>query len=314
MKRFFCFFLPCLFALFLAFGCSPRIKKEGPPLVLAGLPPYLGLVERLAGSWVESRSLIAPTADPHLFEVTPRDLANLDKAILLIGVGEPFEKKVAERLSQSNKQFTFLNLSQKLPILSCHDPYTISASDGHSHHHHHTCSAMGDLHFWLSPQMMSQAAELVCQELLVILPQYKDKLLENLAAFHREMDELNQKIEQIVTPYKESGFITSHAAFTYFSHDYHIYQIAIEAEGKQALLKDLKTLMHTAKTHKATFVIVQPQHENKGALIMAQKLHLPSFLVNPYEKDFKSTMITLAELIANNGSHPQPKDDHAPSH
>ena len=121
-----------LLVCFLMCACQSSVKPHRPPLILTGLPPYAWIVERLAGSEVEIRSLLGPSADPHLFEISPRDLTDIELAPVLIGVGEGFENRVATRLAEKNPHFVYLNFSKTLPRLSCHDPYTITAKSSHT--------------------------------------------------------------------------------------------------------------------------------------------------------------------------------------
>ena len=56
---------------------------------------------------------------------------------------------------------------------------------------------------------------------------------------------------------------------------------------------------HDFGRNKPTLAIALPQHNNKGAQLIAEKLRIPVRYVDPYAADYFDTMRKLSELIAN---------------
>ena len=54
-----------------------------------------------------------------------------------------------------------------------------------------------------------------------------------------------------------------------------------------------------AISQKAELALALPQYNNKGAQLIAEKLHLPVHLIDPYSSEYFETMRKLAHLIAD---------------
>lgn len=77
----------------LAAGCAPAAEEEGDdrPVVYASFYPVHDLVHRIAGDTIDLHTFMPADKDPHLWEPTPKDMAALSEADLLVVNGANFE-------------------------------------------------------------------------------------------------------------------------------------------------------------------------------------------------------------------------------
>ena len=57
--------------------------------------------------------------------------------------------------------------------------------------------------------------------------------------------------------------------------------------------------MQDVTDSKTTLAIAMPQHSNKGLELVAKKLHLNVYVIDPYAPDYFETMLHLAHLVAD---------------
>lgn len=278
MKTCFLTHLAIIYLAIICFGChfSSHLPVDQKPKVLVSIPPYLSIVSAIAGNTIDVNAAFPVGFDPHTSEITPKQVQAIQKCDLWIGVGEIYEKKLLALLKKRNENIQTIQLSQKIPLLSYSD-YLIGscAHDNSSHHSDH------DLHFWLSPVRLVTQAEIICEALVSISPKDADLYKQNLAKYVDEITSLDANIRLQLAPFKKRGIIVSHPFLGYLCHDYNLYQISIECEGKDLRPKDIHQILQFAKNHQIQSIFTSPQFNNKGARLIAKKLGYKTYEVDP---------------------------------
>lgn len=119
-------------------SCSPPshtgLNEEGIPVVTVPIPPYAGLVERLAGDAVEVRILVSENDDPHEYSPTPGELARASGSALYFTAGLPFEEILLEKLGGKGPEIVSLveGLDLRHFAEGEHD-HNHGHEDGHEH-------------------------------------------------------------------------------------------------------------------------------------------------------------------------------------
>ena len=288
--------LTILFALFLSSCNFFPLTKGAPkkPLVIVSAAPYEKVVEQIAGDTVAVRGIIPPDVDPHNFEPSPRDMGPLVHASLWIQVGEEFEYLLENRLSEISPSLKIIHLPQVTK--------TLTSTCNHAHHEH--CHDPVDTHYWLDPLTVIEQAKVITTFLTQIEPNNSSLYQKNFQQLKSELESLNKKLTKELTPYRGNVFLTTHAAYGYFSHRYDLKQIGIEAEdGKEMRSMDIQLVLQKARKYQDQLVgiLTQPQHVNRAAETIGETMNLPLFMVNPYEKDYLTTINKLAEITVEYG-------------
>lgn len=276
------FILLSAFCLALTSCSSAKTAAEpSKPLLLVSLPPYKTLVEQVAGDSFDVIAVVPLNADPHTYEPTSKQLTQLAKGQLWFRIGESFEGKLVPLLKAKS-----IDLREGVSMIE----------EGGCHCHGHSTQ---DRHIWLSPNMLSVQAEAIAAELSLKYPDQKEGFASRLSQLQADLKDLDLQIAVKMQLTKERAFIVSHPAFAYFCRDYHCRQLSVEHEGKEPRPKEVEELLAAAIEREAKIAISLPQHNNKGAQLIAGKLDIPVRMIDPYAADYAGTMLKLASLIAN---------------
>ncbi len=251
------------------------------PGVLVSIPPYIEFVEEIGGDLFDVKVALPKGADPHHFEISPKEFAKLSNAKLWIGIGESFENTLTSSLRKTSPDLQTINLTDAIP------KNLLENSHGST-----------DLHIWMSPKLAIYQAVAIKDALINLMPSKKDLITKNFAAFKQKLETLDNSLKDLIAPSKHRAIITSHGSFAYFCKEYDLVQITIEEEGKSPLPKNLKQVFQRARDHNAICVITEPQFSSKGAEMVRMQLALPTFCFDPLREDYITNMQEFGETIA----------------
>lgn len=261
-------------------GCAngkpaPHTSK---PQILVSIAPYRYIVEQIAGPDVEVSTIVPQNADPHSFEPTSRQVADLNRGTIWFLIGEPFEKKMVPVLKERNPRLAIVDL---LDGIDLHEEGC------------HCCDDHHDRHVWLSPKHTAAQADVIERALSAAFPDKKGLFQKNNDELKRKLMQLDVEIEAMLAPVKNRAILVSHPAFAYFCKDYNFEQVSVEFEGKDPRPKHLEQILK--KT--VALSIAMPQYNNKGTELISQKMNIPMHYIDPYSDDYFNTMRELAELL-----------------
>lgn len=274
--------------LFCCFGCrAPQNTCD----VLVSIPPYVYFVDRLTDGELRVESLVPGGANPHLYEPSPKQVASAEEAKLWIRLNENFEEKIVRILEAKNKNLLIVNLTEQLL------PFLSGSTSQCPHCAKHSKLQHIDLHFWLSPRLGKEQARIIASALCKSFPERSAQIKKNLTLFEKELDNTDTLLKEELAPYQDQIVIVSHAAFGYFCKDYNLQQLAIEQEGKDPLPEQIASLLQRAKNEPVRAILIQAQYNNKGAIIIADMLHLPTRNVDPYSADYINNLLYIGKCI-----------------
>ncbi len=232
-------------------ACPGERAAETRPLVMVSVLPQQYVVDRIAAGLVQVEVMIPPGANPHSYEPSLAKLGRLQDAALYVKVGHPnfpFEAAWLGRM---------LAETPGLPV--------VDTSAGLE-------SREGDPHVWVAPRHVERLAIQVEGALEKILPEHRDTLQANLAAFRAEIDVLDQQIRATLADKQGRKFLVFHPAWGYFAEAYGLEQLAIEHENKEPDPRELETLIEQARAYRIRVVFVQPQFDPAAARTLAHEI------------------------------------------
>ena len=95
------------------------------PLVYVSVLPQKYMIEQIAGDAVDVEVLVQPGHNPHSYDPTGKQMAQLSKASLLFTTGVPFEQTWLPRISKLNPDLVLVDSVKGIKR---------SEMEGHSHH------------------------------------------------------------------------------------------------------------------------------------------------------------------------------------
>lgn len=276
--------------MLLASSCGKKaVIPSQKPLLLVSIAPYRFLVGEIAGPEFEVKAIVPSTANPHSFEPTATQVAEIERGLAWFRIGEPFEGKILSLLQRKNPGLKTHDLREGIVLIE----------EGQSLGCHHCSMDHFDRHIWLSPRLAAQQAALIERNLSERFPEQTEKFKKNRIQLCEKLTALDQEIQGILKPVANRTLLVSHPAFGYFCKEYDFEQLSVEYEGKDPRPKHLEEILKKAVSESMEVALALPQYNNKGAQLIAERLHVPVHLIDPYSADYFETMRKLAHLIAD---------------
>jgi zinc transport system substrate-binding protein len=231
-------------------GSSPATGEE----VVASFYPLAYAAEQIGGNGVEVVDLTRAGQEPHDLELSPRDVARIHEAGLVVYVGHGFQPAVEDAVGDRTGRS--LDVLAGIRLLGTGDDV--------------------DPHVWLDPRRYEDVA----REIAVALgrPSRADPFVRRLMTLDRE---LSRGLRHCA----RRTLVTSHAAFGYFARRYGLRQVALvglapEAEPSPATVA---RLVDDVRATGATTVFTEPLVSPKLAQTVAREAGATTEPLDPVE-------------------------------
>lgn len=193
-----------------------------PPAVraIASTSIVADVVAAVGGSSVAVTSLVPRNADPHAFEPSPEDAAEVADADVLFVSGLGLDA-FASRLATG--------AGGRAPV----EVELSSGLDGVGG----TGTPMADPHVWFDPQNVAAWTERIAGALASIDPDHAPRYKDNAAAYRRRLAELDAAIGKRVSrvPEEQRLLVTDHTFLTHFARRYGFRQVGAVNPGVDTL-------------------------------------------------------------------------------
>lgn len=293
--------------LLAAAGCTGQAGSTAdtgatPLTVAVTILPQKQFVESIAGEHARVVVLVPPGANPHTYEPTARQLAEINSASVYVKVGSGIDVERAwmEKLAGVNPRMTIIDSSAGIPLIAGghhHDD-----DDAGDHEAGHADTEGTDPHIWLSPKNARIMVENTCRGLMEADPAHAAAYRANADAYQEKIDRLDEEIRQEIAEKKVRTIMVYHPAWSYFARDYGLIQIPIESDGKDPSPADLEYLIRQAKEEKITVIFASPESSSKSAEVIANEIGGSVVLVSGLEEDFLGNLATVSQAFASGGS------------
>jgi zinc transport system substrate-binding protein len=241
--------------------------EDARPVVVASIYPIGDLVRILAGDLVRVEVLLPAGASPATFDVTPRQLRDLQDGSLFLMIGGGLDEWVA-RLSEGGGRHTpAVRLSDGIPLLE---------GGGHE--------GSGNPHVWLDPILVRDLLLPKMEEALVrvapdgaVLIDLRTRLLSD------SLTQLDQEIRAALEPLKRRAFLSTHAAWSYFALRYGLDEVGVihSHPGQDPSSREMANLLEEAREHQIDCLFIEPQLGEVAARALATELSLPTCMLDP---------------------------------
>jgi zinc transport system substrate-binding protein len=194
--------------------------------VVAAFYPLAFAAQAVGGPGLEVRNLTPSGAEPHDIELTPRDVAAVQRARLVLYLSHGFQPALEEAVRGAK--------GRRVDVLQ---GLTLRAGTGEE-------AGKSDPHVWLDPILFARIVRQVGDALG--RPRAADALVARLTA-------LDGSYRNGLRDCAHRTFVTSHAAFGYLAARYGLHQVAItgldpEAEPTARRLASLAQLVRRSGT------------------------------------------------------------------
>jgi len=251
------------FALFV-FSLLPTRSIQAAEIITT-LPPLASLVH-----WLDPQAsvicLLPASADPHHFQLTPRQVESLQQAKLLI------------RDSRDDGQWPALQTTGEIwDVWPSHELNTSQNHLGEQHHHE------AGSHAWLDPHAVRLMLPQLAKHLIQIYPNHRPVIEEHLQAAQITLTQIWQQWQHVSSELKlqNRGTIMQHPAWVGIFKDLDIPVWAVlesEKHGQELGPHILEHALKEIQDHPQSLLIADKRHSQR-ALLWLQRHHPESRLV-----------------------------------
>jgi zinc transport system substrate-binding protein len=271
---------------------SPPTPPPAParPLVVASIYPLFDFARNVADDRAEVVALVPPGVEPHDWEPSPRDVAQLQRAKVFVYNGggfEPWVDKLARDIQGGG--VILVNATDGLPLLK-------PARGGHDRDHQRHrpgpgkppgsgASAAEDPHVWLDPVLAKGQVERIRDGLIRADPGHASVFAQAAREYAAKLDALDAAFQAGLRDCARRDVVVSHAAFAYLTSRYRLIMLpmmglAPEAEPSPA---EMAALIRLAKHRKVKYIFFETLVNAKLAETIAHEVGAETLVLNPIE-------------------------------
>jgi zinc transport system substrate-binding protein len=249
-------------AALVAAGCQQASPPDGKPLVVASFYPMYEFARQVAGDRARLVSLVPAGAEPHDWEPSPQDMAEVRRARLFVynGAGfEPWTDKVKAEID--GKTTAVVSASAGIPLVG------------------------GDPHVWLDPTLARMEVETIRAALTRVDPGGTEVYAAQAKAFAAKLDALDERFAAGLRDCARREVVVSHAAFGYLTRRYRLEQVPVmglapESEPSPAALA---AIVRLARQRKVEAVFFETLVNRRLADTLAREVGARTLVLNPIE-------------------------------
>lgn len=269
-------------------ACGAPTQPSGPsPHVITAFYPLEWASSQVTGDEGTVTTLTTPGVEAHDLELTPKQIASLADADLIVYL-KGFQPAVDAAIEQSGAKHVF-DVGTVVDLQHPAEPH-VHGEDGDEHQHDHSDGDghdHGDFdpHFWQDPERMESVVTALGDRLAEVDPAKAQQFKANAATASSELGSLDSDFKQGLASCERTEFITTHAAFNYLAQRYGLTEIGISGvnpndEPSPARIADIQS---EAKAHGVTTIFFETLTSNSVAKAIAGDLNLKTAVLDPLE-------------------------------
>ncbi len=250
-------------------GSVTKISTPSLHVVTSFYPLYF-FASEIAGDKAEVKNITPAGAEPHDYEPTARDSADMEGSRLIILNGGGFESwanKIKENIN--TKQIDIVTAGEGLMTRDV-------IQNGES---------TIDPHVWLAPSMAQQMVDKIEAGFARVDP-------TNALYYASNADALKLKLRTLDTEYQEGlahcaqkNIVTTHSAFGYLARAYHLNQVALAGLSPDAepSSRDVARVAQFVKDHDIKYIFFESLVSPKLSQTVAMEVGARTLVLNPLE-------------------------------
>ncbi|WP_018349252.1 metal ABC transporter substrate-binding protein [Longispora albida] len=266
-------------------ACDSSGSADGKLSVVAAAYPFEWLSRQIGGDQVKVTNLVKPGAEPHDLELTPKLVAAVSEAKLVVYL-PGFQPAVDSAVSQHAVGRTF--------DVAGVEPLAESSAAEHDHDHGPGASpGIGedkdkkakDPHVWLDPVRFAKIGDQLAERFGQADPGHAAEYKSRAATVRAELEKLDKEYAEGLKTCQRKELVTSHAAFGYLTTRYKLEQISIAglSPDQEPSAQKIAEIVAEAKEHGATIIFTEALVSPAIAKTIASEAGAKTEVLDPIE-------------------------------
>jgi zinc transport system substrate-binding protein len=278
-------FIRIIILLFLI-SCNPGSYTGNKEVITVSISPFSYFVKEIAGSEYEINVMVPASADPHIYEPVPGQIASLGRSVAYISDGYlGFEMTWLDRFYEANRKMKKLSLGSSIDLIKAEENHEGGHSEG------------ADPHFWVSPKSAMIIAASVRTMLSELNPEKKTEYDARYKILTDTITAIDSLARKTFSGFRGKSFMIFHPALGYLARDYGLEQIAVENEGKEPTPSSMRKLIDIAGKERIKIIFIQKGFDTKNAGAIALETGAELFAVDPLSEDWPGSVREIINAI-----------------
>ncbi|MGT2906358.1 zinc ABC transporter substrate-binding protein AdcA [Streptococcus dentiloxodontae] len=256
-----------------------EVKKANNLEVVTTFYPVYEFTKEVVGKEGEVSYLIRAGSEPHDFEPSSKNIADIEDADAFVYLNDNMETWVPDIEKNIAKSDTaIIEATGDMLLLAGNGIESDEKSHkGHSHEL--------DPHVWLSPKRAITLVETIRDGLIKQFPKYKESFTKNAAAYIQKLRALDSSYTEALSSAKQNSFVTQHAAFAYLALDYELNQIPITGVSAETdpSAKRIASLSKYVSKYNIHYIYFEENASSSVAKTLADEVGVSTAVLNPIE-------------------------------
>ncbi len=230
---------------------------------------------KIGGDKIRIKNLVPSGIGPHHWEPSPKDMASLEKADLLIYNGAGMESWIDKVLaSVKSKKLVAVEASKGIELIN------INHDEKHDHH-----SLGYDPHVWLNPLNAVKQMETIKNALQDADPENSEYYENNYLLYKEKLEELDNEFKEAVKEFNRKEFVVAHEAFGYLCQAYGLEQVPIEGlnADSEPTPSRMAEITKFARENDIRVIFFEELLSPKVAEAIAREINAETAVLNPLE-------------------------------
>ncbi len=267
-------------------GCTAPGDESADGLrIVASFYPLQFVAERVGGDRVTVTNLVQPGAEPHDLELSPRQVAEIADADLVIYLAG-FQPAVDEAVDQEAK--SAFDVATAVPLIEGTDDHDHDEDSGSTNEPTSAPTPAGgekDPHLWLDPTRLATVAQDVATRLAALDRDGASGYDQRAAELREQLSELDREYADGLKDCQRREIFVSHAAFGYLADRFDLEQIGISGLSPEAepTPQRLAAIAAEARQHGATTIFFETLVSPAVAEAIATEVGATTAVLDPIE-------------------------------
>jgi len=234
-------------------GGAPSREEETKAEVGATIYPLFDMARNVAGDNMKVKLILPPGASPHLFEFSPRQLAELKNIKAVFAIGHGLDDWAAQ-VRNVSRGANVMIMDRGIDLRK----FEGTGKKGEDMEHEHGGI---DPHYWLHLGNARKITENIAEALGQIDPAQKDSFKSNAQVYNEKLAAEEQRLRQLLAPARGRPILTFHDAWFYFAEDFGLDIVGTfePAAGQEPTPRYLAELQREMKEKRIRVIFIEPQ-------------------------------------------------------
>lgn len=247
------------------------------PTVVVSIHPLYDLVRQVVGDAGDVERMLPIGASPHVFDPTPRDVARVADADLVVTVGaiDAWLRDLLEAAGGEAARLELLQLDAVRGVLETDFP-DLRPDDARS-------VLAWNAHVWLDPRTMVAALPAIADALATVDPANAAGYVARAEALASDLRALDAELAAALAPVGSAPFVPFHDAWPYFAARYGL-DLVVEIEpfpGREPSPAYLAMALGLIRESGAAAIFAEAQLDRRPAEVVADEAGVALFELDP---------------------------------